>query len=170
MDQQRNAAEKSQMGAQESILTSDNPSAKIMMQIQNMVGRDVIGIGAASLKAFFAASTYFNKNISNLTQLLKNKNEGVNNNHEIFNTIKNLVFNGKFKKRGLITFANINYTPALEALEKVNSIVITEDDYKSLKEGINDNLKMYIDKSPSGEYVLRLEELLEDLDKAANGS
>ena len=169
MTEQRRAANNSKMGRDESILTADNPSAKIMMQIQNMVGREVIGIGAASLKAFFAASTYYNKKVEKLTSLITDYNNGVNNSSDIFKTIKDLVFNGKFNKTGLITFANVNYTPALEALENLISITITADDVNSLQLDINDRLKDYIDDNYNGTYTLRLYELLQHLDWAANG-
>ena len=171
MTEQRAAANSSKMGKDEAVLTADNPSAKIMMQIQNMVGREVIGIGAASLKAFFAASTYYNKKVEKLSKLLSEHANGKINNSQIFNTIKDLVFNGKFstsEDRRLITFANINYDPALEALSGLNLLTITAEDYNSLKEGINDNLKDYIE-SLNGEYILHLGELLQHLDWAANG-
>ena len=168
MTEQRNAANKSTMSSDESILTADNPSAKTMMTIQNMVGREVIGIGAASLKAFFAASTYFNTNVEYLAKLLAEPRFDANHNSDIFNVIKQLVFNGKFKKQGLITLANINYRPALEALNNIEYLVISSDDYNSLEPGINDKLKEYI-TIEGGKYVLRIGELLYNLDLASNG-
>ncbi|MBQ8132263.1 MAG: hypothetical protein IJ193_07210 [Bacilli bacterium] len=71
MKEQQAAAGLSTMASEEKYLTADNPSAKFVMQGQNMVGRDVIGIGAASLKAFFAASTYYNLQANKIAELLK---------------------------------------------------------------------------------------------------
>ena len=44
------------------------------MQIANMVGRDDIGIGASSLKAYFGASTYFNTLINGAIEQIENGN------------------------------------------------------------------------------------------------
>ena len=172
MKEQRRAARTSNMSSTESILTGDNPSAKTMMTIQNMVGREVIGIGAASLKAFFAASTYFNTNVEYLARLLNEYAESYDNDYDlnsnIFNVIKQLVFNGKFQKQDLITLANINYQPALNALQDIETIILTKSDYDSLEPGINDKLKKYIDVN-NGQYILRINDLLHDLDLASNG-
>lgn len=60
MNEPQKAAENSKAGEAVKHVTSDNPFVKYMMQVQNMVGKQVIGITAVSLKTFFAVSTYYN--------------------------------------------------------------------------------------------------------------
>ena len=60
MNEPQKAAEDSKAGEAVKHVTSDNPFVKYMMQVQNMVGKQVIGITAVSLKTFFAVSTYYN--------------------------------------------------------------------------------------------------------------
>jgi hypothetical protein len=40
------------------------------MQLQNMAGKDVTGIGAVSLKSFFAATYFFNRMASEIRDLI----------------------------------------------------------------------------------------------------
>ena len=51
-------AKQSSLANDEKTITSDNPATKFMMQVQNMVGRQVIGVTAVSLKQFFAKTAY----------------------------------------------------------------------------------------------------------------
>ena len=53
-------------------MTSDNPATKFIMQVQNMVGKQVIGVTAVSLKQFFAKTAYHNENINDFEQALDN--------------------------------------------------------------------------------------------------
>ena len=64
------AAEGSAAGEAVKHVTADDPSVKYMMQVQNMVGKQVIGITAVSIKAFFAATTHYNNIINNFTNEL----------------------------------------------------------------------------------------------------
>lgn len=52
-----------------------NPATKFVMQVQNMVGKDVIGISAVGMKIFYNLTYYFNEEIRNsrLTYLTFNK-------------------------------------------------------------------------------------------------
>ena len=67
MNEPQKAAEDSKAGEAVKHVTSDNPFVKYMMQVQNMVGKQVIGITAVSLKTFFAVSTYYNNIIDKAT-------------------------------------------------------------------------------------------------------
>lgn len=64
------AAEGSAAGEAVKHVTADDPFVKYMMQVQNMVGKQVIGITAVSIKAFFAATTHYNNIINNFTNEL----------------------------------------------------------------------------------------------------
>lgn len=59
MGEQQDAAKMSSLGSAEKTINSDDPSVKFMMQGQNMVGKEVIGITAVGLKGFFGLSTYY---------------------------------------------------------------------------------------------------------------
>lgn len=166
MTEQRRAADASIMGADEQVLTADNPSAKVLMQIQNMVGRDVIGIGAASLKAFFAVSTYFNIEANNVATLLKRKNKGENTDVDIIKHLQNVVFDVGYKD-GLQTLANINFRDAIDALGDVKTVTVP----RNIIDGSvgSRNLKNYCTEAGNN-YVVDLVSLLNNLDLAANGS
>ena len=60
------AAANSTLGNEEKTFTSDNPSVKFKMQLQNMAGKEVTGIGAVSLKSFFSATYFFNQMASSI--------------------------------------------------------------------------------------------------------
>lgn len=61
MNDPQAAASKSELGKEADKLTATSPSAKWIMTVQNMSGRQVIGITAVGEKIFFAASYYFNE-------------------------------------------------------------------------------------------------------------
>lgn len=68
MDQMRAAAENSPKGEQAALLNMLNPLTKYIMQYQNLVGKDVIGIAANGEKFWFNIYYYW-------TQVLKDNDE-----------------------------------------------------------------------------------------------
>lgn len=99
MDDPQEAASNSVLGRQEKRITMDNPLSTFVMQVQNMAGKQVIGIAAVAEKIFFAASYYFN--------------EGARSNNPEW--IDNMIFYRKFKlsdidyqTRSLIANINLN--------------------------------------------------------------
>lgn len=70
MTQVQNAAKKSTMGQYEKYISAFNPYVKYMMQYQNMVGKQVIGISAVSLKVKFAIETYMDTMIDRMQEWL----------------------------------------------------------------------------------------------------
>lgn len=58
MDALKEVAKKSSLSEDEKYMTSDNPATKFLMQVQNMIGKQVIGVTAVSLKQFFAKTAY----------------------------------------------------------------------------------------------------------------
>jgi len=92
-------------------MNMDNPFTKFMMQVQNMVGKEVIGITAVSMKVFFAASTYFNSEIDAAIKAYKDCDD-----EEFTKHLLNILFvdsSGKIPE--LNTMANLNLK-GLEAL------------------------------------------------------
>ena len=63
-DPQR-AAEESASGQEANKITMTSPSSKWVMQMQNMDGKQVIGIAAVGEKVFFANCYYFNEGVRN---------------------------------------------------------------------------------------------------------
>lgn len=168
MDAARDAARNSRAGRDELLFNADVPSNKYEMQIANMVGRDDIGIGASSLKAFFGASTYFNTLVSGAEEQIKTLD--VNNPEEVLSLwtkIKSCIFNSKFSDKRLVTFANINFEDLKNELIQRGGLVITLDDL-GLIDGVNDSI-MY---APGVDYENKTVDLLTlvtALDEAANG-
>lgn len=73
MSAMQKAAEQSTKGSKASRMSLLNPATKYLMQEQNMVGKDVIGIAAVGEKVFFNASYYWNEGIrSGNEQWIKN--------------------------------------------------------------------------------------------------
>lgn len=64
-------AKNSFLSASELLMTSDNPLVKFIMQMQNMVGKDVIGITAVGMKVFFATSTAANQMVNQIVTALR---------------------------------------------------------------------------------------------------
>lgn len=70
MEEPQKAAAMSKAGEEAKHACADNPATKYLMQAQNMVGKEVIGLTAVSLKVFFAVSTYFNNQISSINNTM----------------------------------------------------------------------------------------------------
>lgn len=67
MEEPQKAAKMSKAGEEAKHACADNPATKYLMQAQNMVGKEVIGLTAVSLKVFFAVSTYLNTQIASIS-------------------------------------------------------------------------------------------------------
>lgn len=67
MDALKEVAKKSSLSEDEKYMTSDNPATKFLMQVQNMIGKQVIGVTAVSLKQFFAKTAYWNQYINDFS-------------------------------------------------------------------------------------------------------
>lgn len=156
--------------------TWDNPIAKFRIQYDNMVGREVIGISAVSLKAFFAESAFGNLVIQNLSELIKSyaKTNDVSIGNKIVEQIKKICFAYKFKSdenisSGIATIANLNFKSLLPLLANVKqvkfNISIDEDKFKQTTDSPS-VLKRYV--LTNGE--LDLESLIKDLDLYSNGT
>ena len=61
MNKLKDYAKKSDAGMASKFISTDNPFSKYMMQIENMVGKNVIGIGATGQKSFFAVTYVYNQ-------------------------------------------------------------------------------------------------------------
>lgn len=150
MDIPRKAAESSELGKQEQELLLDNPYMNTIMQIQNMGGKDVIGITAVMLKVFFGASFNSNLKINEAADLIDN-----GDNIKALSHLNNIIFSiinidelltsPNSKSINYKTLANLNF----EALKKV----IPEDGILHINRNKVEIGEMYSNISGWLEYV-----------------
>lgn len=164
----RKAAENSTLGQSEKFMTFDNPATKFKMQIQNMVGREVIGTGATSLKGYFAASLYYNLEIQEVLKKIKNA-ETPNGkvNQEVFNHLKDLIFDSKLETgpTKLRTLGNINFKPLLAYLNSTEQWDQIEINDPTINEDLQSALQAYFVKDTN---ILKFKELIRDLQIVSN--
>lgn len=93
-------ASRSELGEAAKIMSPYNPASKYLMQIQNMVGKAVIGNVATALKSFFALSNVYNTRFREIYELIKNKR---------YEEAREMLNKYTFKVNDkLITLANVN--------------------------------------------------------------
>lgn len=99
-------ASKSILGESAKIMNPYNPSSKYLMQIQNMVGKTVIGNVATGLKSFFALSNLYNTRFQQVYAGIINQDwDSVRDLLSRYSLIKGSQRNGT---ESLITLANVN--------------------------------------------------------------
>lgn len=99
-DRMQKLASKSQMGEAAKIMSPFNPASKYLMQIQNMVGKAVIGNVATALKSFFALSNVYNTRFKQIFELIQTGRYD-----EVRDLLKKYTLMNNDK---LITLANVN--------------------------------------------------------------
>lgn len=99
-DRMAGLAKKSKMGEAAKIMNPYNPASKYLMQIQNMVGKAVIGNVATALKSFFALSNVYNTKFQQIYEFIRNGQ---------YDTAREMLNRYTFRHNGrLITLANVN--------------------------------------------------------------
>lgn len=99
-DRMAGLAKKSKMGEAAKIMSPYNPASKYLMQIQNMVGKAVIGNVATALKSFFALSNIYNTKFQQIYEFIRNGQ---------YDTAREMLNRYTFRHNGrLITLANVN--------------------------------------------------------------
>lgn len=102
MAQQQEAASRSELGKDELNISIDTPSSKYMMQVQNMTGKQCIGITAVAIKCFFAKSEYYNDLLNQIPGLLFAGQES-----QILGMLNSLVIKNPISKE-ITLLANVN--------------------------------------------------------------
>lgn len=94
-------------------MTSYNPASRYLMQIENMVGKNVIGNVATAIKSFFALSNVYNSAFNNIyTSIIEgNESEAL----KLLNQYT-FIYNGK-----RITLANVNVDKFYDILENIKN-------------------------------------------------
>lgn len=162
MDNLKAIAKNSTLAKDEKIMTLDNSFTKFMMQEQNMVGREVIGIGAVSLKHFFAASTFMNQQITKMENAVDN-----NNVKTIVPFLMDIVYNSKIGDKEILTLANLDFSKLLQKLKSKSTLfstVVLDPKYKT-----EANSNLWNSEFVDGDR-LRLIDFIEYLDKKSNGT
>lgn len=110
-------AEKSILGQASLQMSPFNPSSKYLMQIQNMVGKTVIGNVATGLKSFFALSNVYNTRFREIAEYLNNGD---------YESVRSLLSKYIFKhptEERFITLANVD----MEVFDDIQWLNIPED-------------------------------------------
>lgn len=131
MDAQQDAAKKSILGKEEKRRSADNPGSKFVMQIQNMVGKEVIGITAVSMKTYFLLSNYYNTEYRKIIDLLKSKRYD-----DIVELLDRLIFTDYINKNRKGILANVNLNPIIKYLKdnKIETITLNNGSIFNLKQ------------------------------------
>lgn len=109
------AAKTSHLAAYEKTITSDNPLTVFTMQVQNMVGREVIGVTAVALKQFFAKTAFYNDKINRYTEeCIKNPSRILEYTDRLLQlVVKNNPLTGQ-----QTVFANLNFLDVIDAINE----------------------------------------------------
>ena len=109
------AAKTSHLAAYEKTITSDNPLTVFTMQVQNMVGREVIGVTAVALKQFFAKTAFYNDKINRyVEECVKNPSRILEYTDRLLQlVVKNNPLTGK-----QTVFANLNFLDIIDAINE----------------------------------------------------
>ena len=114
MSEAGKAAERNEAANDDKFVNSDNPMTKFVMQVQNMVGKEVIGIVAVSLKQFFAKTAYYNKIVNDFHHRIRRFGPTESEAMEFLNEI--IKYNPLSKQK--TTIANLNLLTLLDAIEQ----------------------------------------------------
>lgn len=158
MDNAKDAAGKTSLGNREKLMNYDVPTSMMIMQYQNMLGKNVIGSAASGLKAYFGELTYFNDIVENIYHQILNNDSPQN----VYNNLKRIVFDGKYNSSDIRILGN---TP----LQKIIDLIQLKPEYKTLVlDDISYNSKM---QSHLKDYIegqsLNFEKLLQKLQETA---
>lgn len=111
-DRMQQLASKSQMGESAKVMSPFDPASKYLMQIQNMVGKAVIGNVATALKSFFALSNVYNTRFREIYDLIKTGQ---------YDEARRMLNKYTFVNQGrTITLANVN-------VELFNSLIVQDE-------------------------------------------
>lgn len=158
MDNAKDAASKTTLGNREKLMNYDVPTSMMIMQYQNMLGKNVIGSAASGLKAYFGELTYFNNIIDQIYNQLINNDSPQN----IFENIKRIVFDGKYNSNDIRILGNTPLRKLINILDlkpNFKTLVLNNPNYNSKMQS---HLKGYITNN-----ILNFEKLLLDLEKTA---
>lgn len=169
MSESKTAADKNDSNAK--YMSWNASTMKFDLQKQNMVGRNVIGSVAVSLKSYFAGLTAFQERIHDLTNRIR-RDPNFFTEEKVTNFVNDLLDITYIDSSGNIaTLTNVDFSELkqvllnkiegnIDALIKINYI----DNQSSTFEHVNKN---YTIENESGKYI-NLYKLIDDIDNASN--
>lgn len=173
MSEPRSAAQlNTALGSKEQEMTLDNPASIYIMQKQNMSGKEVIAMTATGIKSYFIVTTYFNTLAKKLEGLLEQytatPSEQIGD--QIVEILNEITFDGKLDNSTapvLRTFANINFYRIKQLVNSFKARYPGENIiYNSyIESNANTAFKQYADNG-----ILKIDKLINDLDRRANGN
>lgn len=137
MDDLGKLAEESEKGAMTAHMSLINPLTKYIMQVQNMVGKKVIGITAVGEKVFFNLSYYYNEGVRNGDETWQRNMKFYKKFNRIQNRYNASKGNGEIEESIKTSLANVNFT----GYEDIRSrfVIAAQIDAKVRKEmGVTD--------------------------------
>ena len=167
-------AKNTTISADEQTMTLDDLLVKFKMQEQNMVGREVIGIGAVSLKHFFATATFLGHEINLAEQQLEEyERTGKINLDALAKHIIELCFDNKWNG-SIATLANLNFKRLKQLLQRspVKWFKVAKDYSQEYSEkGKRGLFELgFITINEDGSSTVNLLDLVNYLDKQSNGN
>ena len=120
----KRAAAKSPLALYEKTINSDNPLVMFVMQIQNMVGKEGIGVTAVSLKQFFAKTAFYNEKINEFAENIRR--DLFNSQKYVDELIRQVVKWDPMRKKHTV-FANLNFLDVIESLSEIIPIQTLTD-------------------------------------------
>ena len=148
MEEFQKLAANSTLGNKEKSMTSDNPLVKFIMQVQNMVGKDVIGITAVGMKVFFATTSFATQRINEIADAIRRGDAD-----EVYEGFYDITFADPLIDGEISTLANLNFEPILKALEDVqkdktfalnDELPISPELASAIGNGSVEQLKMFV--------------------------
>lgn len=118
-------ANKTDAAEEKKILCYDNPASIFEMQITNMVGKEVIGIAAVSLKSFFAESAYYNQLVTEIEDIVKQNPYDSTKNDLLVKKLNQLLIPNALEGGYCSLLANVNYNDLYELLQE-RDILLSE--------------------------------------------
>ena len=160
MGEPQDAAKASTLGRAEMHINSDNPETIFMMQVQNMVGKKVIGISAVALKGFFAMSYVYSRKKEALKQAIFNGG----GNLEIMQKLAALLITNPLTNE-VTSIANLDVEDILDDLSNARMLTFDSQEASQIPEiiwGLFD--RNYVD----GHLVINLYDGLDKLRERVN--
>lgn len=158
MDNAKEAAKNTSLGNREKVMDYDAPTSMMIMQYQNMLGKNVIGSAASGLKAYFGELTYFNDITEEIYQQMLNEDSAQN----IFENIKRIIFDGKYNSSDIRTLGNVPLRKLIRLFKSKPELKLLVLDDPTYNNDMQSHLSAYIDGN-----ILNFEKLLLDLEATA---
>lgn len=140
-------------------MSMDNPLTKYLMQIQNMVGKDVIGIAAVGEKVFMIGSYYYNEGIRSNNPIVARNMQFCQTYYGVKGRADKVLQSTKVR-----TIANIEASQQIDAFIKGNSVPFLDNIDTNLRKQYGITNEDIVNQTPKWEqYHKELIETVQNL-------